>query len=162
METYSRPWCVSIWHVTYRRIGTQSFRKIFPNYGLLFYLLVGIVATAIMQASAATLAIVLTALNGHLITFDIGVAMVIGANVGTTITVLLGAIGGVLSKKRVALSHLIFNVLTGIIAFFSIRALVWGINLFLDVQSNSLMGLFGFASFAFFQIPRNAAIASLT
>ena len=113
----------------------------FPNYGLLFYVLVGALITAVMQASAATIAIVLTALHSQLITFDIGIAMVIGANVGTTITVLLGSIGGVPAKKRVALSHLIFNVITGLFAFLGIPALVWIINIFLDVQSHSLMGL---------------------
>jgi phosphate:Na+ symporter len=113
----------------------------FPTYGLWFYVLIGTLSTAIMQASAATIAIVLTALNSQLITFDMAIAMVIGANVGTTITVLLGAIGGVQAKKRVALSHLIFNVITGMIAFFSIPILVGIINVFLDVKSNSLTGL---------------------
>ncbi len=113
----------------------------FPTYGLWFYVLIGTLSTAIMQASAATIAIVLTALNSQLITFDMAMAMVIGANVGTTITVLLGAIGGVQAKKRVALSHLIFNVITGLIAFFSIPILVGVINFFLDVKSNSLTGL---------------------
>jgi phosphate:Na+ symporter len=94
-----------------------------------------------MQASAATVAIVLAALHSELITFDVGIAMVIGANVGTTGTVLLGAIGGVPAKKRVAFSHLIFNVITAIFAFLGIPALVMVINIFLDVQSNSLMGL---------------------
>jgi len=74
----------------------------FPDYGLWFYLLVGTLFTALMQASAATIAIVLTALNSGLITFDIGAVMVIGANIGTTITVLLGAIGGVQAKKESA------------------------------------------------------------
>ena len=87
-------------------------------------LLVGTLFTALRQASAATIAIVLTALNSGLITFDIGAAMVIGANIGTTITVLLGAIGGVQAKKRVSLSHLIFNVITGAAAFLGLPALV--------------------------------------
>jgi len=113
----------------------------FPTYGLWFYVLVGTLSTAIMQASAATIAIVLTALNSQLITLNMAIAMVIGANVGTTITVLLGAIGGVQAKKRVALSHLIFNVITGIIAFLSIPLLVWIINIFIDVKTNSLTGL---------------------
>jgi phosphate:Na+ symporter len=113
----------------------------FPNYGLWFYLLVGTLVTALMQASAATIAIVLTALNSGLITFDIGAVMVIGANIGTTITVLLGAIGGVQAKKRVSLSHLIFNVVTGAAAFLGLPALVWVISFFVDIGSNSLMGL---------------------
>ena len=113
----------------------------FPDYGLWFYLLVGTLVTALMQASAATIAIVLTALNSELITFDIGAVMVIGANIGTTITVLLGAIGGVQAKKRVSLSHLIFNVTTGTVAFFGLPVLVWIVSFFVDIRSDSLMGL---------------------
>ncbi|MFC1883307.1 Na/Pi cotransporter family protein [Thermodesulfobacteriota bacterium] len=113
----------------------------FPNYGLWFYLLVGTLITALMQASAATIAIVLTALNSGLITFDAGAAMVIGANIGTTITVLLGAIGGVQAKKRVSLSHLIFNGVTGAAAFFGLSELIRIISFFVDIHSGSLMGL---------------------
>ena len=113
----------------------------FPDYGLLFYALVGTFITAIMQASAATIAIVLTALNSQLISFDVGVAMVIGANVGTTITALLGSIGGVQAKKRVAASHLIFNVTTGLLAFLALPILVRVISVFLDIRSNSLLAL---------------------
>ncbi len=126
--------------------SVESFAQTFsleqiPNYGLWFYLLIGTFVTALMQASAATIAIVLTALNSGLITFDIGAAMVIGANIGTTITVLLGAIGGVQAKKRVSLSHLIFNVLTGAVAFIGLPALIWVVSLFLDIRSSGLMGL---------------------
>jgi phosphate:Na+ symporter len=113
----------------------------FPEYGLWFYLLLGTLITALMQASAATIAIVLTALNSGLITFDIGAVMVIGANIGTTITVLLGAIGGVQAKKRVSLSHLIFNVVTGAAAFLALPALVWIVSFFVDIRTSSLIGL---------------------
>jgi phosphate:Na+ symporter len=51
------------------------------------------------------------------------------------------AIGGVQAKKRVAPSHLIFNVITGIITFLNIPLLVWIINIFIDVKTNSLTGL---------------------
>jgi phosphate:Na+ symporter len=112
-----------------------------PDYGLWFYLLIGTLITALMQASAATIAIVLTALNSGLITFDIGAVMVIGANIGTTITVLLGAIGGVPAKKRVGLCHLIFNVITGAVAFLMLPALLRIIAVFVDLGSDSLMGL---------------------
>ncbi|NNL74924.1 MAG: Na/Pi cotransporter family protein [Desulfobacterales bacterium] len=113
----------------------------FSDYGLWFYLLVGTLVTALMQASAATIAIVLTALNSGLITFDIAAVMIIGANIGTTITVLLGAIGGVQAKKRVSLSHLIFNTVTGAAAFSVLPALVWIISVFVDIGTNSLVGL---------------------
>ena len=120
----------------------QNFNlSMVPDYGLWVYLVAGTLLTAIMQASAASIAIVLTALHSGLITFDIGVAMVIGANVGTTITVILGSLGGIPAKKRVAFSHLIFNVATGIIAFVSIKGLVLFIIHFVDIQTNDVMGL---------------------
>jgi len=122
-------------------IGQNFDLSMVPDYGLWLYLLIGTLLTAIMQASAASIAVVLTALHSGLITFDIGVAMVIGANVGTTITVILGSLGGIPAKKRVAFSHLVFNVITGVVAFFSIRPLVWFIIHFVDIQTNDVMGL---------------------
>jgi len=118
-----------------------------PDYGLWFYLLIGTLITSLMQASAATIAIVLTAMNSGLITFDIGAVMVIGANIGTTVTVLLGAIGGTPAKKRVSLSHLIFNVITGAIAFLGLPALVRLVSLLVDIQSDGLVGLALFHTF---------------
>ena len=126
--------------------SVESFAQTFsldqlPDYGLWFYLLVGTLITALMQASAATIAIVLTAMNSGLITFDIGAVMVIGANIGTTVTVLLGAIGGAQIKKRVSLSHLVFNAVTGAAAFLGLPVLVWAVALFVDPQTNGLVGL---------------------
>ena len=130
----------------FMKVSVESFSQTFsidrfPDYGLWFYLLVGTLFTALMQASAATIAIVLTALNSGLITFDIGAVMVIGANIGTTITVILGAIGGVQAKKRVSLSHLVFNVVTGAAAFLGLPILLRIIAFFVDIQSGSLTGL---------------------
>jgi phosphate:Na+ symporter len=122
-------------------VGQNFDLSMVPDYGLWFYLVIGTLLTAVMQASAASIAVVLTALHSGLITFDIGVAMVIGANVGTTITVLLGSLGGIPIKKRVAFSHLIFNVVTGVVAFSSLKGLIWYVGLFVDIQSNSVMGL---------------------
>lgn len=89
----------------------------FQNLALWMCLVIGTVMTALMQASAATIAITLTALNSQLMSFEMAAVMVIGANIGTTATVLLGAVGGTPPKKRVAASHLIFNVVTGTVAF---------------------------------------------
>lgn len=112
-----------------------------PDYGLWLYLVIGALLTALMQSSSASIAIVLTALHSGLITFNMGVAMVIGANIGTTITVLLGSIGGVQSKKRVGVSHLVFNVGTGIIAYLTIPVFVWFIKIFIEVDNNSVIAL---------------------
>ncbi|MBC8316452.1 MAG: Na/Pi symporter [Desulfobulbaceae bacterium] len=123
-------------------VVAQSFDlNTIPNYGLWLYVLVGAILTALMQSSSASIAIVLTALNSQIITFHIGVAMVIGANVGTTITVLLGALGGTQAKKRVGMSHLVFNVMTAIIALLCLPLFVALIKLFIDIESNSVMGL---------------------
>ena len=132
--------------LNFMKTSVENFAQTFemarlPDYGLWFYLLVGTFFTALMQASAATIAIVLTALNSGLITFDIGAAMVIGANIGTTITVLLGAVGGVQTKKRVALSHLIFNIVTGFAAYVGLPVLIWVVGHLVDIQSEGLMGL---------------------
>ncbi len=122
-------------------VGQNFNLSDFPDYGLWVYLIIGILLTAIMQASAASIAVVLTALHSGFITFDIGVAMVIGANVGTTITVILGSLGGIPSKKRVALSHLVFNIMTGIVAFVSIKGLVWFVSNIVNIKANAVMGL---------------------
>lgn len=111
------------------------------GYGLWLYVLFGALITALMQSSSASIAIVLTALNSQLINFNMGVAMVIGANIGTTITVLLGCIGGVQAKKRVGASHLVFNVITGMLAYATIPVFVWFIRFFIVVDSNSVMAL---------------------
>ena len=111
------------------------------EYGLWLYLLFGILITALMQSSSASIAIVLTGLSSGIINFDTSVAMVIGANVGTTVTVLLGSIGGTQSKKRVSISHLIFNLLTGIIAFAALQPLSWLVSQFFDIGTNAVMAL---------------------
>lgn len=130
----------------YMKAGVESLSQSFdldriPDYGLWLYLLIGIIMTALMQSSSASIAIVLTALHGGIISFDTGVAMVIGANVGTTVTILLGSIGGAQPKKRVSFSHLTFNVVTAVVAFLGLPVWVWCIKIFFDIHTNSVMGL---------------------
>ncbi|MBU0480089.1 MAG: Na/Pi symporter [Proteobacteria bacterium] len=113
-----------------------------PVHSLWIYLLVGIVLTAIMQASAATIALVMTALHSGLIDFQMALAMVVGANIGTTVTVLLGSMGkGVRTKKIVGISHLTFNCITGLIAFISLDLFDWLLRILLGNGYNSVTGL---------------------
>jgi phosphate:Na+ symporter len=130
----------------YMKGSVENFAQNFdlamiPDYGLWLYVVAGAVMTAVMQASAASMAVVLTALYSGLITFDIAVAMAIGANVGTTITVILGALGGIPAKKRVAFSHLVFNIVTGVIAFITLKIMIWVIGNVVDIRANGVMGL---------------------
>lgn len=111
------------------------------GYGLWVYLLAGIIITALMQSSSANIAIILTALNSRLIDFNMGAAMLIGANVGTTITVSLGAIGAIQSKKRVGFSHVIFNLVTAAVAFASLPVLVSFVDLFFGPDTGDVMAL---------------------
>ncbi len=84
--------------------------------GLLIGLGVGLVVTVLAQSSSAALALVLTAAQSGVLLLPSAAAMVIGANIGTTSTALFATIGATPNAKRVALAHVMFNVLTGAIA----------------------------------------------
>lgn len=113
----------------------------FSGYGILVYALVGMVMTAVMQSSSATIAIVLTLLFNDIIDFRSGAAMVVGANVGTTITVLLGSIGGTFMKKQAAVSQLLFTASTALVALMLLPALVWLVLYGFGFNQDMILGL---------------------
>ena len=84
--------------------------------GIFVYVLVGSVATVVIQSSSATMAIIITALATGQIDYANALALAIGANVGTTVTAVLGALKSNQNGKRLAVAHFIFNIITGIIA----------------------------------------------
>lgn len=92
--------------------------------GLMVFSLVGIVATVVMQSSSATLVLIITALATSQISYENALALSIGANVGTTITAIIGSLGSNINGKRLAGAHLIFNVVTALIAIASINYLL--------------------------------------
>ena len=90
-----------------------EFVKQWSGYGfwsVLIFLGVGTVLTLILQSSSATMAITLIMLSMGWIPFPMACAMVLGENIGTTITANIAASVGNPSAKRAALSHTIFNV----------------------------------------------------
>jgi phosphate:Na+ symporter len=88
-----------------------------PGYlGVIVYAGVGIVITTILQSSSATLALILTALSAGQIEYENALALAIGANIGTTITAVLGSLSSNVAGRRLAGAHLIFNMVTGIVA----------------------------------------------
>ena len=89
-----------------------------------WYVLVGFALTAVIQSSSASIAIIQSALYTSIIGFDDAAAFVIGANIGTTVTAALGAIGGIPDKKRTALAHLFFNLSTGLLAVLLLKPLI--------------------------------------
>ena len=84
--------------------------------GVFVYILMGIIATVIIQSSSATMAIIITALATGQIDYINALSLAIGANIGTTVTAVLGALASNKNGKRLAVAHLIFNLITGIIA----------------------------------------------
>ncbi len=83
---------------------------------VLMLVLIGIALTVLMQSSSASLTVALTAAQGGLIAAQGAAAVVIGANIGTTVTALIAAIGATANAKRAAAAHILFNVLTGVVA----------------------------------------------
>lgn len=83
--------------------------------GILIYVLVGFVITIIVQSSAATFAIVITALNLDSISYLNALSIAVGANVGTVLTTLLASLSANEDAKRVAVSHVLFNVFRALI-----------------------------------------------
>lgn len=84
--------------------------------GVIIYLLIGFMITVLTQSSSAAIAIILTAATGGVIGLESAAALVIGANVGTTSTAGIAVIGATPNAKRVASAHVIFNLLTGLVA----------------------------------------------
>ena len=78
---------------------------------VLIFLTVGIVVTMVIQSSAATFAITLIMCSKGWIDFDLSCALVLGSNIGTTITPLLASMSGNVAAKRAAMGHLLFNLL---------------------------------------------------
>ena len=89
--------------------------------GLMVYTGIGIAATVIMQSSHATLILTITALAAGQVTYDNALALAIGSNVGTTITAVLGALSANVAGKRLAVAHLIFNLVTASLAILLLK-----------------------------------------
>lgn len=97
-------------------------------FGLIVFTMVGMIATVIMQSSHATLVLIITALAAAQISYENALALAIGANVGTTITAIIGSISANYQGKRLAAAHLIFNAVTGTIAIIFISQIAWTVD----------------------------------
>lgn len=91
--------------------------------GIFIYIIIGAVATVVIQSSGATMAIIITALAGGNIIYIDALALAIGANVGTTVTAVIGSLTSNQNGKRLAFGHFIFNIITGLIAVILIYTL---------------------------------------
>lgn len=96
--------------------------------GDVIFLLIGVVATVIMQSSHATLMLILAALASAQISYENALSLAIGANIGTTITAIIGSLSSTIQGKRLALAHLIFNAVTALIAIIFLKQFMWAVD----------------------------------
>jgi len=101
---------------------------------LLAFTFIGMLLTVLMQSSSAALAVTLTAAAGGVIPLTSAAAMVIGANVGTTSTAAFAVLGATAPAKRAATAHVVFNVITAVVAFTVLPALLWLVNVVGDLM----------------------------
>ncbi len=89
----------------------------YNQYHTFLFLLIGIALTGLLQASSATMVIVLSALNAQAIPLLTGMAVILGSEVGTTLKFLLVSLRGNSDKKRVAVANTLFNVLMALLIY---------------------------------------------
>jgi phosphate:Na+ symporter len=92
--------------------------------GRLQLVAIGFAMTVIMQSSSAAVATTLTALDSGAVDLVQAAALVIGQNVGTTLTAGIACIGASTPARRAAVAHILFNLLTGLVAFVALAAFV--------------------------------------
>ena len=91
-----------------------SFLQSYTNHGygsILLFLFIGTILTIIIQSSSATMALTFVMCNEGWIPFEMAAAMVMGENIGTTVTANIAAAVGNLSARRAALVHFLFNIM---------------------------------------------------
>jgi len=98
-------------------LSTQINLSEFVGFGLWVFVVIGIVITALIQSSSAMIVIVLSVLYSGMIDIYQAMSMIIGANIGTTSTLILASIKGPADKKRLAFVNVFFNVVSGTVAF---------------------------------------------
>ena len=122
--------------IHYMKDGFEAFKSTidlasFGGTGLKYLFIftgIGIFATVVMQSSHATLVLIITALSVGQISYENALALAIGANVGTTITAIIGAMSSNIVGKRLAGAHLIFNVTTGLIAIIFMSQIMFSVD----------------------------------
>ena len=114
-----------------------EFLRQWTNYGygsILMFVGIGTILTIVLQSSSATMALTLVMCNNGWIPFEMGAAMVLGENIGTTITANIAAAVANVSARRAAMAHCVFNIF----------GVIWVLILFrpfLFVVSKIIMGM---------------------
>jgi phosphate:Na+ symporter len=120
-----------------------AFLAHYADMGMLSTLIfigVGTILTLLVQSSSAAMALTLVMCNQGWIPFELAAAMVLGENIGTTITANLAALIGNVHAKRAARAHLIFNVFGVVWMFFVFRLFLQAVDSFM-MTSNGVSPL---------------------
>lgn len=124
--------------IYYMKEGFDAFKQTFDlsQYaltgmrGLFAYVGLGILMTVLIQSSAAAMVLIITALSTQQISYDNALALAIGTNIGTTVTAILGSLGANIKGKRLAGAHVVFNVMTGLLAILLLDQFIWLVDRF--------------------------------
>ncbi|MAM69753.1 MAG: hypothetical protein CMP91_01235 [Gammaproteobacteria bacterium] len=119
---------ISILKTSFESLGSDFSFPVIDNLNVLvifIYVLLGFLLTTLMQSSSAAMVIALSAAEGGLLGINAAAAVVIGANLGTTTTALISVFGATPTAKRVAMSHVFFNLLTALVAVFLLSPMLW-------------------------------------
>jgi phosphate:Na+ symporter len=110
--------------------GSDVFRDFFLTVGDNYLLAIasGALLTIVVQSSSATIGITMALASSGLLGFDVAVALILGENIGTTVTANLAAIGTNLAARRTAFAHLLFNVLGVILIVLSFPGFLHLVN----------------------------------
>lgn len=113
--------------------------------GLWAFFLFGFFVTAVIQSSSAMMTITLSALHVNIISLVPAAFIIIGADLGTTITALIASFNGTAVKKRVGLAHFFFNISTAILAFTLVTPIIYLVQIKFHV-TDTLYALVAFHS----------------
>jgi len=117
----------------------------YAEMSLAVFVLIGFLITLLVQSSSVMMALTLSALHVGAINFPSAAAIIIGSETGTMIKILLSAIGGNASKKRVVLGNLLFNIFLTTLSFTFLKPILYLITDIFNIH-NPLIGLVTFAS----------------
>ncbi len=101
----------------------------YADYPTIFFTFLGFLLTSLVQSSSVVMALVLSVLYHKGIDITSGAAIMLGAEIGTTLKLGLASFGGLAAKKRVAFGNIIFNTSSSVLIFFFISPLINFINL---------------------------------
>lgn len=125
-------------------VGLDSTDVLGQGLALPLFVLFGFLATVLTQSSSAALAIILSAAASNLLSLQDAAASVIGANLGTTSTAAIAALKATANARRLALGHVVFNLVTGTIAVLILPLMLWLVGVltnWLELDTNAAISL---------------------